>query len=983
MGVSRPSVFTIPSGIDFARALCEGVIERCGRDPLILSDALLLVPTRRAARNLKEAFAEVLGGAALIPRISALGDVDEEDLTFDAGDDVHNPAISPLRRRLLLATLVQRWGKNRGSPPPFAQAMTHASELAHFLDEAITQGCDLSKLNTLAPEEHAAHWQDVLTFLSIVVEQWPRQLAAEGAIEPAQARDQRLRALAVALAAAPPRAPVIAAGSTGSIPATAELLKVIAQLPSGAVVLPGLDTDLDNEAWNDLDAGHAQFGLRHLLAQLGIERAAVAPWSPLAGDHADRAARVRFISEALRPPPATDAWRDLIEKKHSAFAHALNGLALVEAQNTREEALVIAMALREALETAGRTAALVTPDRGLARRVAAELTRWDIAIDDSAGRKLSCTPSGAFLALLARAAAEGFPPVALLALLKHPLAAGGEAPAQFRRRVRQLEHRHLRGLRPGKGLEGIAGRLTGESEKDIAEWFAKLRSILEPFASAMEAQNAPLADLVRSHAKAAEALAATHAESGTATLWRGDTGEAAANLIVEMTRDGDGVALAEGRHYAELFFELAEARAVRLPYNRQKRLAILGPLEARLLNFDLVVLGGLNEGTWPREAATDPWLSRPMRAQLGLEPPERRTGLAAHDFATFSATRTVLLTRAMKDAGAPTIASRWVLRVQQLAKGLGLERQLGARDDLLAWAPAIDRCGAAPRAPRPAPAPPVALRPRKLSVTEIEKWLRDPYAIYARHVLRLKPLEPLDPEPGPRERGIAVHGALETFLRAHPDALPDDAFERLVQASEEAFAAAGASPAVLALWRPRFARAARWFVSHHASRQKEIARSVIETSGTLELSGTAGPFILVGRADRVDLFGDGRAAIVDYKTGRVPTDKQIEYLFAPQLPLEAAMLMAGAFPDAHAAHVREFVYIKLTGGDPPGEVFVPKHDATEKALDARQRLIGLIAAYDKETQGYRSREMPERVTDKGDYDHLARMAEWSRIEDDE
>ncbi len=823
----------------------------------------------------------------------------------------------------------------------------------------------------------------MLTFLRIVVEEWPKQLSAESAVESVQARDQRLRALAAALAAAPPRAPVIAAGSTGSIPATAELLKVIAQLPTGAVVLPGLDTDLDSEAWSELDAGHAQFGLRQLLAHLGIERDDVVSWSPLPGDRAERAARVRFISEALRPPPATDAWCDLIENAQPSFTHALKDIALVEAQNPREEALVVAIALREALETQGRTAALVTPDRGLARRVAAELTRWGIAIDDSAGRKLSSTPPGTFLALLTRAAAEGFPPVALLSLLKHPLAAGGESPVVFRRRVRRLEHRHLRGIRPGRGLEGIAARLTGESEKDLAEWFVRLRSMLEPLTAAMATRDTALPDLVRAHAKAAEGLAATHAQEGAAALWRGEAGDAAANLIGEIIRDGEGIELADGRQYTELFFDLAETRAVRPPYNRQKRLAILGPLEARLLDFDLVVLGGLNEGTWPRDAATDPWLSRPMRAQLGLDPPERRTGLSAHDFATLAASRSVLMTRALKDAGAPTVASRWVLRVQQLAKGLGLQRELSARNDLLAWARAIDTREPAPRATRPAPAPPVALRPRRLSVTDIERWLRDPYAIYARHVLRLKPLDPLDPEPGPRERGIAIHRALEHFLRAHPDALPDDALARLLQASEEAFAAAGASPAALALWRPRFARAGRWFVSYQTTRRKEIVRSITETSGSLELPGPAGPFTLVGRADRIDLFGDGRAAIIDYKTGRVPSDKQIEHLFAPQLPLEAAMLMAGVFADAPATRVRELVYIKLSGGDPPGDFWIPKADASAKALEAREKLIGLIATYDEERRGYRSREMPERVTDKGDYDHLARVAEWSRIEDEE
>jgi ATP-dependent helicase/nuclease subunit B len=983
MAEAARNVFTIAAGIPFADALAGGVIERCGGDPLSLSDALLLVPTRRAARSLQDAFADACGGAALLPRIRALGDVEEEELTLDPGDDVLRPTIAPLRRQLLLATLVQRWGVGRGSPLPFAQSMAHASELAQFLDEAITHRCDLSKLKSLAPDEFAAHWQDVLAFLGIVVDEWPKLLAGEGAIEPAASRDQRLRALAHQLAAAPPLAPVIAAGSTGSIPATAELLKTIAQLPTGAVVLPALDTHLDDDAWNALDPGHAQFGLRQLLAHLGVERNDVGPWLPLTEEHDAREARVRFISEALRPPPATDAWRDLIESESRRLAHALHGLALIEAQNPREEALAIAIALRDALETPGKRAALVTPDRGLARRVSAELTRWGIAIDDSAGQPLACTPPGAFLALLARAAAEGFPPVALLSLLKHPLAAGKESHAQFRRRVRTLERRHLRGLRPGRGLEGVASRLTKDADAELKLWLERLRSILEPLSAATQTSHAGLADLVRAHAKAAEHLAETASAKGESALWRGEAGEAAANLIVELMRDGGDIVLDDGRHYAELFFELAEKRAVRPRYTREKRLAILGPLEARLLDFDLLVLGGMNEGTWPSDAATDPWLSRPMREALGLEAPERRTGLAAHDVATLAASRSVLLTRSLRQSGAPTVASRWVMRIQQLAKGLGLEQQLAARNDLLTWARTIDKSASAPRAQRPAPTPPVSLRPRQLSVTEIEIWLRDPYAIYAKHVLRLKPLEPLDPEAGPPERGKAIHSALEAFLRAHPDALPKDALQQLLKMGGESFAANGASNAVLALWRPRFERAARWFVSEHAKRQQQIARSIAETSGKLELPGPAGPFTLTGRADRIDLFADGSASIVDYKTGRLPTEKQITTLIAPQLPLEGAMLLAGGFGDTKASRLREFVHIKLTGGDPPGEVFEAEADATAKAMEAQARLTDRIAQYDDERRGYRSREMPYRVTDKSDYDHLARVAEWSRVEDDE
>ena len=985
MAHTTPHVFNIPSGIPFARALTRGVIARAGDDPLTLADTLVFVPTRRAARSLREAFADALGGAALLPRIVALGDVGEENDPFasDTGDLASSPPISPLRRRLLLSVLVQRWGEAKRASIPFTQALAYAGELGSFLDEAITHRVDLAKIKTLAPDWLAAHWQDVAQFLAIVGEQWPIMLKEQDAVEAAAYRDAKLHALAAQLAANPPRAPVIAAGSTGSIPATAALLKTVAELPTGAVVLPGLDTVLDDRAWQSLEPAHAQFGLRQLLDYLDIGRDDVAAWSPLPERDDALKHRVHFLSEALRPPPTTDAWRDLLDKQRDIVS-GLSGVALVEAQTSREEALVIACALRQAVETPGRTAALVTPDRALARRVAAEMARWNVEIDDSAGQPLTRTPPGAFLALLARAAAERFAPVPLLALLKHPLASGGEERASFRHNVRALELRALRGLRPEPGLDGIAERLTNaKAPFDLQNWFSRLARKLAPFAECISAKETSLEVLAEAHAAAAELLAATNTESGKEILWRGQAGEAAADLIAALMGESSDVSLAPAQQYSEVFRTLAAMRAVRPLYNLHPRLAILGPLEARLLDFDLVILSGLNEGQWPADAATDPWLSRQMREELGLEAPERRLGLAAHDFASLAASRQVLLTRSLKENGAPTVASRWLLRIKQLAKGLSAESALDAQKYLLRWARMIDSGPSDPRVPRAAPCPPVTARPRSLSITEIETWLRDPYAIYGKHILRLKPVDPLDEEPGPPERGTAIHGALEAFLRAYPNALPMHAFDELLRFGDEAFAKAGATDAVLALWRPRFARAARWFLAYERERRAAITQTLVEMKGTLEIAAREA-FTLRGRADRIDFFADGSASILDYKTGRVPSDKQIKQLLSPQLPLEGAMLMMGAFGEARARAVRDFVHIQLTGGEPPGRECVADVDADSKAMEALAKLTAHVARYDDPLQPYRSREMPYRLSDVGDYDHLARVREWTlEREDDE
>lgn len=979
-----PQIFTIPSGIPFARALCMGILARTGPGTTRLADTLVLVPTRRATRALHDAFAGQLNGAALLPQIIALADVDEEIESPEPEGGLDDlPVISPLRRRLLLSTLIQQWGLARGAPVPLHHALNSAGELGSFLDEAITQGVDLNRLKELAPAELAAHWAEVVSFLNIIAVQWPKLLEAENAVEAAVSRDRNLLALAQKLAAAPPQAPVIAAGSTGSIPATAELLKTVASLPTGAVVLPGLDTELDEASWHSLDPAHAQYGLSRLIAHIGATRVEIRPWSPLPETWPGRIARVTLLTEALRPPPTTDAWLDYVERAKDDAPVGLQNLALIEARTGRDEALAIACAMREALETPGRRAALVTPDRVLARRVAAELRRWDIGIDDSAGVPLSSTPPGAFLELLARAAAERFAPVPLLSLLKHPLASGNQDPGQFRHMVRELERAVLRGLRPEPGLPGIASRLEADRIRPaLRRWFGELSRMLEPFALAMHGADADLGEIVQLHASAAETLAATPEKRGAERLWGGPSGESAAGLIRDLTRAGSSIALTPASHYADVFSEIGRMRAVRPKHNLHPRLSILGPLEARLLDFDLVILGGLNEGKWPAQTTTDPWLSRPMRAALGLESPERRVGLASHDFASLAASPAVLLTRALKENGSPTVASRWVLRLKQLAHGLGAQSMLGARNGLLHWTAELDRSAPVARARRPAPCPPTEARPKLLSVTEIETWIRDPYAIYAKHVLKLRPLDPIDQEPGPAERGSAVHRALEQFLKDFPDSLPGEAADELIRLGHAAFVAAGADQAALALWMPRFRRAAEWFVAYERERRKTISRSFVEVKGTLRLPGEFG-FALKGRADRIDILHDGRATILDYKTGSAPSDKQIENLLSPQLPLEGAMLLAGAFGEVTPASLAEFVHVRLTGNDPPGLEQIAKVDANISAREARRLLENLVNRYADSSQPYFSRVQPFQMRDAGDYDHLARVLEWWRADEGE
>jgi ATP-dependent helicase/nuclease subunit B len=985
------NVFTIPAGTAFAELLVRGVLEKIDtRDPFALADTTILVPTRRAVRTLSDSFARNLGGSALLPQIRPLGDIDEDELLFGMTSEDFSlpPVVDPVRRRLQLAALVERWDRARHggeSSFGFAQAASLARGLAQFIDDAETQGADLAKLEDLAGSAFAEHWQHVRDFLVFIRDQWPKLMAADGVINPAARRNLALTALAERYRAAPPKAPVIAAGTTGSIPATATLLRVIAALPLGAAVLPGLDRDLDDDSWAKLDEGHAQFGMKQLLARMEIARREVRDWSATPTN----AQRALLLREALRPAPTTDAWRALVMRGSDGIATGLDGLSLIEAGHPAEEAASIALILREALEKPGQTAALVTPDRNLARRVAAELVRWGIAIDDSAGRPLANTPPGAFLSLLADAATSDFAPVPLLALLKHPLAAAGQEPGEFRHRVRELDRYALRGPRPDPGLSGIAKAIHAagtQSKSDwhkallasLAQWWDALAAKLDPFARAMARSRTRLGELAQLHAQTAEGLAATRTEEGYSRLWAGPAGESARELVIALERADADLPVIEPGSYPPLLRMLAEERAVRPAYGSHPRLAILGPLEARLQHFDVTVLGGLNEGTWPQAPPADPWLSRPMRKTLGLESPERRIGLAAHDFVTFASGPRVYLTRSLKSDGSPTVASRWIERLRQLTKGLRLQDRLACAESYTAYASAMAAPDHAPiPESRPSPTPSLTLRPRSLSVTEIETWLRDPYAIYAKHVLRLRPLDPLDASVGPLERGSAIHLVLERFVRLCETGIPADALNVLLGEADAVFAEMGIPRATLALWTPRLARAADWFIGLERERRSRIDRSFLEIAGGRVFKSSGGDFHLRGRADRIDILRDGSAAIIDYKSGNPPTNKQVEILLAPQLPLEGAMLASGGFADIGERNTSELIYIRFSGGQIPGEYRLIKGDVNELVAKSIELLTARIALFDDEATAYTSRVVPFSTDVNGDYDHLARVREWS------
>ena len=988
MSRRAPTVYTVPPYEPFVDALAGGILS--GRavqldpsDPLALSRFTILLPTRRACRALGLAFLRAAPGRALLlPRIRPLGDIDEDEMSIGDEDDATLPdAVSPLERRLLLARLIQRLGETPGGAAlagagSVDQAARLAQALAGLLDEMQIARIDPQGLATLAPEEYAAHWQQVLRFLSLITDRWPAILAERGQMDPAARRNALLKKLAERWEADPPGHPVIGAGSTGSVPATRDLLATIARLPQGMVVLPGLDRQANDETWEAIGPTHPQYALKGLLAHIGIARGDVQPWPDDEGDGAGAAcARARLIADAMRPAETITAWRTLPPQGPGA----LRDLHRIDCASPQEEAGVIAIVMRRTLETPGRTAALVTMDRALARRVAAELRRWGIEVDDSAGVPLGETPPGAHLRLTARMIAEEAAPVPLLAALKHPLAAGGMAPGAWRRSVRALERAILRGPRPAAGFAGLRAALNG-GDPAIGRWLARLEKAASPFAAVMEGPNAALGNLVQAHVGFAEWLAASDDEDGPARLWSGEAGEQAARFVAGLAEAASALPPVAPGHYPALIDALMEDHVVRPPHGRHPRLQIWGPLEARLQHADCMILGGLNEGVWPPAAHGDPWMSRPMRADFGLPPPELRIGLSAHDFVQCCGAAEVYLTRARRIEGTPTIPSRWLQRLDALLAGEpdGPAVLRAVEPALLAWWAALDRpAELAGPIPAPAPVPPVAARPRQLSVTRVETWIADPYSIYARNVLRLKPLDPIDADPSAAERGSIIHGILDAFVRAHPDALPPDAEERLLALGRVHFEAAGARPGVLAFWWPRFERIVRWFLETEQARRPAFQPLATEVEGALDLDAPGGTFRLTAQADRIDRTAACALEIIDYKTGAVPRKSHVKDGRSPQLSLEAAIAAAGGFAGVDAAEIAALAYWKLSGAETAGEITAIDGDADKLAREAADGLQALVTRFDNPATPYHPVPRPALAPRWNDYAHLARHKEWS------
>lgn len=966
------NIFNIAQSCSLVDVLAKKFSRIYADNPLELANVLFLLPNRRACVSLRDAFVRDNGlKPSILPQIVPIADADEDEIFLNgsANSEVLRqlpPAIDNYERLFLFTRLIISKPAEYGLPEmTFAQAFALAQDLAKLMDVFYNEQLSFDGLKNLVPEQYAVHWQETLNFLQIISKYWPQILQERGLCDMVNRKNALLKAQAEIWQNNKPSGQVVAAGITALFPGLKQLLKTIKNLPNGEIYFYGLDKQLEDEAWEQADESHPQYELKQLLEFLQISRFEV---KDAVKPH--NAAREKLVSEMMRPALSTLEWRSL--SADSLPSEATENLHLITTEDMGQEASAIAVIMRDTLNTASKTAALVTTDRNLARRVAAELERWQIKIDDSAGKPLHLTPVGIYLRSILEVLEADFSDSSVLALLKSPFIRLNSDLASVRRRVRDYEL----ALRT-PAYSGIKKEIPEKLLQDVV----LLKQTIRPLAELYANPQADFTALLQTHLQVAEALSGSKNGGGDKVLWRGDDGRKAAALFSKVLPQLKVLEQIDPKQYAAVLTRLMATETVRPLYGTHPRLKILGPIEARFNQYDVVIVGEVNEGVWPVLPSSDPWMSRPMKKDFGMPLPEKAIGVMAADFCQLMCAPEVYLTRAKRVTGTPMNKSRWLLRLETVLKAYGKEAETLLDYKYTSLARLQDTPAVQDKIVVPAPKPPIKSRPRRLSASWLERLICDPYSVFAAKILRLKQLDAPDKDLSFADYGNLIHGILEEFNTKFPQELPSDAREQLINIGLNKFQSAEISAELRAFWWPSFVKTVDWVLAQEAICRPDIKQIYNEVEGQMEFAAPAGPFIAEARADRLNFNKDGSIDIIDYKTGSIRSNKQVHAGYAPQLPIEGLIAASGGFSKngrkIPTGKVNKLSYWRL--GNKITEI-----TETDKVLaQTRENLQKLISAFDFETTPYLARPNPKYVPKYSEYDHLERIKEWATEEDDE
>ena len=980
------NIFNISPRYPFLEVLASYILKTAKDKNLNIADDIILLPTRRACRHIKEVFLKLSGGnAVILPTILPLGDIDEDGLAFLDYENENlltelPPAISKIKRNLILSTLI----KEKNHDLTEEQAYSLAVDLAHLMDTVEMEELSFNNLQYLVPEEYSEHWQETLKFLKIVTSEYPKILEENNVINPIDRKVRLIKKQIEYWKQNPPKGRVFAAGSTGSLVPISYMLRFISKMENGFLILPGLDKNISDADFEILTSdypkvnqNHPQYGLLKLIKGLGLKISDI-PNLPVYNENEYDIAdsdRELLASHIMLSSDMNDDWSNLSKLKDNV----LSGVSELTLDTDSDEVFAIAGLLRKAVFE-NKKALLITPDRKIAKSVANELKRWNIIVDDSAGIPASDTVTGNYIILVLKMIYDDFSPYSILAVLKHKYTHLGYTHERLEELTELFEKKVLRGKISLNSFDKILA--IASDYKDVYEMLLKIKTLCSDIYSKMlDSQKYSLHDLLQSHLKLVEDFVSSPYENTNNILWNtdlhNDLSTELSSLLSSLNDIKNENSIIDKMTVNAYFVFISNyllSLSLRPKINSHPNIAIMNSIEARLLSADIYIMAGLNEDTFPRISSDDPWMSRPMKAKFKLPLPERKVGLSSHDFVEFFCKKNVIMTHATKVDGTNSITSRWLTKLSAIIKIADIKLDTSLTDEVMSWISASNLNTSSSRCDRPSPCPPLSARPKELSATWIEKWYRDPYIIFANKILSLKKLDDINPVAGPAELGTVIHNSLEEFKKKKLSTF-SELMDLMVKNSVEYM-----DIPQIDFWYSKFENVAKWFIDYEQSVKNLIDYSFEEESGSFAVTPD---FTITAKADRIDILRDNRAIIFDYKTGTPPSEEEILSGYAPQLPIEALILKNAGFKNIKTnSKVGGVRYIKLTGsqnGHITGEKF---DESIDEILDtALKNLKENIEKFSKPTTPYLSRPNPNKVGHSiesySEYTHLARVKEWN------
>lgn len=967
------NILNIPGCFNFLKSVHEFIINRTN-DKLSLSNFTILLPSRRSCNELKRIFLENSSNSAIIlPNIRAIGDIDYDDLVLKQinKNDLENFSdfsnnTSRIKYKILLIKELLKWAKssnkNLFKDITIEQASNLALELEKFLNEVNRNGLNLDDLEKIVDDEYSQHWQEVLNFLEIFGKKWNKFIKDNNVISVVDFKSRMIEFNAEYFKKNKPLNPIVIAGVSGSVKSTCEFIKSLIKYDNCYYFFKDLNKNLTEDEWKEIGVFHPQYSFKNLLDNcINCER--------------DRVKNLEFnnclivnpiiekiLSFSMLPYNETHKWQSKLNIKKEDFSH----ISKIECNNSFEELSVISLITKHVHETSNDNVAIITSDEIFANQLAVELKNLNLDVNNAFGNKISRTEVVKFLFLILDVIKNKYETVAFLSLLKHDFTLFGYNKNELNRLTLLLEDKILRGY-GNLGCEGILKKVNEFGNLELIDFIKKIMETLDKF----KCEKLNFQSVIKLHIELAENIASNSEVVGSNAFWNNSkNGDELLNFFNEVIKESESYGdIKNCDEYSYLLDYLIAENSYSDRYSIHPMVNIISPQEAKLINYDLIILTNLNDGRFPPHISTDPWMSKSMRKAFGLPDRDELIGNFAYDFTQFLCNKKVILTRSLKEDGVPTVKSKYLMRLETF---LLCQNHLKLEENNI-WKEVFKKRNFAEQniiIKRPKPKPPLDRRPRELYATKIEKLMNNPYDIYAEKILNLKKKDDFYENKIFAFFGSAVHEALENYIKNYKAAEFAKLYEKLIKYGKESFDKYFTDETSRELFFIRFSNIAEWFIEQDEAVRASGYNVYAERIEKLYMKNI--DFTIAAKIDRIEENEFGSINIIDYKTGNTPSTSDVLTAKKPQLIIEAIVL--------ENKKTDKLVYwsIKGKGDEKIQEI---DSDICELVNKGRDGIVRLITHFNVFENSYIATafDLNDQNHYASDYKHLSRVEEWGYL----